>query len=101
MPMSNSRLNDWPLFVHWRVAFVISNCSKTAAPHQNVCKPSFARFSWLSLVAFPRPCSSRGEVEQQLRALAFTPAVHAWIMSSLKANAHGTAFSFDLDGAMI
>ena len=38
-------------------------------------------------------------MEQQLRALGFSPSVHAWIMSSLKTTALGSAFAFDLDGA--
>ncbi len=45
-----------------------------------------------------RPCSSRGDVEQQLRALGLSSAVQAWIMSSLKTTAKGSEFAFDLDG---
>ena len=38
-------------------------------------------------------------MEQQLRALGFSPTVLAWIMSSFKTTAQGSAFAFDLDGA--
>jgi hypothetical protein len=33
-----------------------------------------------------------------MRALGFSPSVHAWIMSSLKTTAQGVAFAFDLNG---
>ncbi len=45
-----------------------------------------------------RPSGSRGQVEQQMRELGFSPSVHAWIMSSLKTTAQGSEFAFDLDG---